>query len=169
MNTKTVSFRTQLKGTLSDFLKKEDMCCPQTEDGLLELVVALSHYTEEGHPLFPQVVLCDNLDTTLSLLQGSDALTIGLGPRDQSTISFALKRCAPLARGGWVIYIQRLLSAISTICPAFCSRISFLTSLFLTSLSVKFSALTMPIHRVAIFSSINLRSMTSSPGRHSSK
>jgi hypothetical protein len=108
MNTKTVSFRTQLKGTLSDFLKKEDMCCPQTEEGLLELVVALSHYTEEGHSLFPQVVLCDDIETTLGLLQCSDSLKIGFGTRDQSTILLSLKRCAPLARGGWVIYIQRL-------------------------------------------------------------
>lgn len=107
-HTKIVSFRSQLKGTLSDFLKKEDMCCPKTEEGLLDLVVALSHYTEEGHSLFPQVVLCDDLDTTLGLLQCSDPLRIGFGPRGSSTIALALKQCAPLARGGWVIYVQRL-------------------------------------------------------------
>ena len=42
MTTKAVSFRAQLKGTLLDFLTKEDMRCPHTEEGLLDLVVALS-------------------------------------------------------------------------------------------------------------------------------
>ncbi|HEU4390192.1 MAG TPA: hypothetical protein VFV34_20490 [Blastocatellia bacterium] len=108
MNTRAVSFRAQLKGTVSDFLKREGMSCPHTEEALLELIVALSHYTEEGLLLFPQVVLCDELDTTLRLLQGSDPLGIGSGPRGEATIKEALKRCATLARPGWVVFVQRL-------------------------------------------------------------
>lgn len=107
MNAKAVSFRSQLKGTLSDFLNQEEMQCPQTEEGLLELVVALSHYTEEGYTLFPQVILCDDLSATLRLLQCSDPLHIGAGPREPQTMTQALKRCAPLARGGWVVYLHR--------------------------------------------------------------
>jgi hypothetical protein len=107
VNLKAVSFRSQLKGTLSDFLTKEEMQCPQTEEGLLELVVALSHYTEEGYALFPQVILCDDLSATLRLLQCSDPLHIDTGPREPQTMTQALKRCAPLARGGWVVYMQR--------------------------------------------------------------
>lgn len=84
------------------------MSCPDTEEALLELVVALSHYTEEGHSLFPQVVVCDDIDITLSMLQCSDRLKVGDGPRAQATMAQALKRCAPLARGGWVLYILRL-------------------------------------------------------------
>lgn len=83
------------------------MQCPQTEEGLLELVVALSHYTEEGYALFPQVILCDDLSATLRLLQCSDPLHIDTGPREPQTMTQALKRCAPLARGGWVVYMQR--------------------------------------------------------------
>lgn len=108
MHTTSVNLRSQLKQAIADFLKREDMCCPHTEEGLIELVVALSHYTEEGARLFPQVVLCDDLTTTLGLLQCSDPLTIGIGPRDDSAIKSALKRCAPLAQDGWVIYILRL-------------------------------------------------------------
>lgn len=107
MKNKAISFRTQLKRSLSAFLKREDMSCPRTEEALLDLVVALSHYTEEGHSLFPQVVLCDDMDITLSMLQCSDRLKVGDGPRAQATMAQALKRCAPLTRGGWVIYILR--------------------------------------------------------------
>ncbi len=107
MATKTISFRSQLKETLSDFLAKEEMTCPHTEEGLLELVVALSSYTEEGHPLFPEIMICDNLATALSLLQGSDPLKVGVGPRTAATIGLALKKCAPLARSGWVVYVLR--------------------------------------------------------------
>ncbi|MGH9830451.1 MAG: hypothetical protein ACREDR_45170, partial [Blastocatellia bacterium] len=108
MKTKAISFRAQLKENLSEFLTEEDMSCPDTEEALLELVVSLSHYTEEGLLLFPQVVLCDDIGITLSLLQCSDRLRIGSGPRHHSTVAQGLKRCAPLARAGWVVYILRL-------------------------------------------------------------
>ena len=110
---KVISFRSQLKGTLSDFLAKEGMQCPQTEDGLLELVVALSNYTEEGHSLFPQVILCEDLETTLRILQCSDPLPIGNGPKNKATMIEALKRCAPLARDVWIVYLQRFEDSIA--------------------------------------------------------
>ncbi len=105
---RTVSFRALLKGTVSDFLIKEEMHCPNTEEGLLELIVALSSYTEEGQPLFPQVVLCNDLEITLRLLQCSDPLNIGSGPRDEATMIEALKRCAPLAHDDWAVFLLRL-------------------------------------------------------------
>lgn len=108
MKTKTISFRSQLKGSISDFLAKENMQCPHTENGLLELVVALSHYTEEGNFLFPEIILCDDLKTTLSLLQCSDPIQIGRGDRNNNTVLQAIKRCAPLTRETWKIYILRL-------------------------------------------------------------
>lgn len=107
MKLKTISFRTQLKGSISDFLAKENMQCTHTENGLLELVVALSHYTEEGNNLFPEIILCDDLESTLSLLQCSDPIPIGEGHRNANTILQAIKRCAPLAQENWKIYIFR--------------------------------------------------------------
>ena len=104
---KAVSFRTQLKGTLSDFLAKEQMHCLTMEEGLLELVVALSNYTEEGRHLYPQVILCEELDEALRMLQCSDPLFVGKGPRDKATMTEALKRCAPLALDGWIVYLQQ--------------------------------------------------------------
>lgn len=108
MAIKNVSFRSQLKGNLSDFLTKEDMCCANTEEGLLALVVSLSHYTEEGITLFPEVILCANLEITLRILQCTSPLFIGSGEVHLTTFSQALKRCAPLAKEGWLIFIERV-------------------------------------------------------------
>ena len=107
VTTRTVSFRSQLKGSISDFLHRENMVCPYTEEGLLQLAVALAYYTEEGKPLFPEIVICDDLQMTLSLLQGSDAIHIGEGPLDAATIQLAIKQCATLATTNWLVYIQR--------------------------------------------------------------
>lgn len=107
MTTRSVSFRAQLRGTISDFLRRENMQCPDTEEALLELVVALSHYTEEGITLFPRVTLCEDLETTLGVLQGTDPLNIGCGPKNEKTMMQALKRCAPLSRSGWTVYLMR--------------------------------------------------------------
>lgn len=98
---RTTSFRAQLKGTLSDFLRRESMQCIHTEEALLELVVSLSHYTEEGNLLFPQILICDDLPLSLSVIQGSEPIEIGKGPKSTSTAKQALKRCAPLS-SRWV-------------------------------------------------------------------
>lgn len=107
MVVKARSFRAQLKGSLSDFLTDENMQCSHTEEALLELVVSLSHYTEEGSLLFPQVLICDDLPTSLSLIQGTDLLQLGAEQKNGCNVAQILKRCAPLSQRGWITYIHR--------------------------------------------------------------
>lgn len=83
------------------------MACSATQGALVELVVALSRYQEEGVTLYPKFVICDDLDLALRLLQGTEAIPVGQGPREPTTIRAALKKCAPLARGGWAGFIHR--------------------------------------------------------------
>ena len=83
------------------------MECLATEAAILELVVALSHYTEEGNELFPQVIICDDLEIVLNLIQGSEPIQIGSGKKLADTAKQALKKCAPIAKKHWVIYIKR--------------------------------------------------------------
>jgi hypothetical protein len=104
---KSTSFRAILKGTISDFLDAEGMRCPATEDGLLEIVVSLSHYTEEGRRLHPKLIVCDDLDTLLPIIQCTDHIEMGIGPRAADTMLQALKRCAPLSDRYWVVYVLR--------------------------------------------------------------
>jgi hypothetical protein len=96
-----------LKGALSDLLAREDMRCYPTEEGLLGLVVALSAYREEGTPLYPQVLICDDLAQSLKVLQCTDLTWLGSGDRVAATFLGALKRCAPLCHDGWMLYLER--------------------------------------------------------------
>lgn len=103
----TTTYRRELLGLITDFLAQENMTCPQTANALIELVVSLSHYREEGVRLFPKVVICDDLTSMQSLVQGSDAIQLGLGQRGVETMKQALKKGATLARNGWALYIHR--------------------------------------------------------------
>ncbi|WP_437784482.1 hypothetical protein [Sorangium sp. So ce1097] len=104
---RTITFREQLVGSVHDFLESENMQCLQTAQAVIELIVSLAAYREEGVVLFPQVFICDNLAIMLRTLQGRDHCCIGSGPPGAATMHQAMKRCAPLARGGWHIYIHR--------------------------------------------------------------
>jgi hypothetical protein len=104
---KTRTFRSQLLGDLHEFLESEKMSCSETQGALVELLVALSRYQEEGVTLYPKFIVCDDLELALRLLQGTEAIPVGRGPREPNTIHAALKKCAPLARGGWAGFIHR--------------------------------------------------------------
>jgi hypothetical protein len=104
---KTRTFRAQLLGDLHEFLEGENMACSATQGALVELVVALSRYQEEGVTLYPRFVVCDDLERALRVLQGTEAVPVGQGPREANTIRAALKKCAPLARDGWAGFIHR--------------------------------------------------------------
>jgi hypothetical protein len=108
MPTHTIlSLREQLNGAAAEFLASEDMTCPKTRDGLVLLINALGHYREEGKELFPEVFVFDNLKNALSILPESEFVEIGIGGRTSATMAKALKKCAPLARRGWAVYIER--------------------------------------------------------------
>ncbi len=102
-----VSFRATLKGEVGDFVERVGMACLDTTSSIVDLVVELSHYEEEGTALYPKILVCDTLSETLALLQGSTPLEIGRGAKSAATARQALKKCAPLARQGWSIYIER--------------------------------------------------------------
>ena len=102
-----LSFRQQLRGMVGDVLDDVGMTCAETGKAVVDLIVELSHYTEEGVDLFPKVVVCDDKGLALSLVQGSEDQRIGEGPRTPKTARRALKQCAPLARRGWAVYLER--------------------------------------------------------------
>ncbi|MEY2423019.1 MAG: hypothetical protein QOI95_3086 [Acidimicrobiaceae bacterium] len=107
MSARPVTFRAELKSAVSDFLADSDMTCNLTEEAIVVLAVALADYREEGLPLFPRILICDDLDEVLRVVQGSGKIEIGSGDRSPETVRLALKRCAPLASGGWAIWIER--------------------------------------------------------------
>lgn len=102
-----VTLRDPLKGKVSDLLEDARMTCHETEESLIALAVDLADYREEGTQLYPRVVVCDDLSNTLKLLQGSTPIEIGWGPRGAITARECLKKCAPLASTGWLVWIER--------------------------------------------------------------
>lgn len=78
-----------------------------TAQALTALVVALADLREEGVILIPEIFLCQSIQETLKLLPGSDFMQIGRQEDASKAIAEAIKKCAPLAIGGWCIYVER--------------------------------------------------------------
>ena len=106
-NTKPISLKQLLTGSSVDFLRQEEMQCLATQDGLPELISQLLYYKEEGKALYPEIYIFDDLELIKKILNNPQICHIGKGQKTKDTMLKALKKCAPLTEGGWVIYILR--------------------------------------------------------------
>lgn len=104
---RNVSFRALIKGELDDFLSDEGWTCAETSSALVALVAGLAGYREEGVSLSPEVLVCQQVSKLSQMLHRSEVIRIGDGPRTEQTIVKVLKECAPLAQGGWSIFVER--------------------------------------------------------------
>jgi len=107
MAPKAISLKYQLLGEVEEFLEKEEMPCQHTKAGVVELINQISAYKEEGKALFPEVYIIDDINSIKNSLVNSELVGIGSAQKSSSIILKALKKCAPLAIGGWCIYILR--------------------------------------------------------------
>lgn len=99
-----ISLRDTLEPRLVEFLRDEGMPSPHTAGGLVELVNLLSLYHEEGHAVSPKVFIFNDINT-VKTIPNHENILIGEGPKQTQTFRTVLKKCAPLAQRGWVIYI----------------------------------------------------------------
>lgn len=104
---KNVTFRSHLKGEIDDLLRSEGVTCAETCEAIVTLSAEMAHYHEEGVALFPEVFICDDINDLTKSLSGAEIIKIGEGVRSPATALKALKECAPLAIGGWSIYLGR--------------------------------------------------------------
>ena len=102
-----LSFRHILVDALRDFLRGEGLDFHHASAGLAQVLEAISTYTEEGTPLYPSFFLSDDFAAMQLRLGAIDHHAIGSGPIEPATMRHALKRCAPLCRGGWSIYVVK--------------------------------------------------------------
>lgn len=102
-----LSFRHILVDALHEFLQQERLDFKHAATGIAQVLEAISKYTEEGTPLYPSFFLCDDFDGMSIRLGAIDHHAIGSGPVEPATMQQALKRCAPLCRGGWSIYVVK--------------------------------------------------------------
>ena len=101
-----ITFRNHLLGSISDFADKCQMGAIVSPAILVEIIVSLSHYEEEGAKLRPEVYICKNIDRMLQLLPGYGVLQVGTLPLEETSVKVILKKCAPLAIDGWHIYLD---------------------------------------------------------------
>ncbi|MCU0836002.1 MAG: hypothetical protein MUC77_16465 [Chromatiaceae bacterium] len=101
-----ITFRTQLLGAVSDFSQGTGIPILAQTINLVELIVLLARYQEEGRKLAPRVYITNNISELCLMLPDSESVRIGTSTADASGIKFALKKCAPLATGGWMIYVD---------------------------------------------------------------
>jgi len=101
-----ITFRTQLLGGVTEFCQQSGLSLINNSIHLVELIVLLARYKEEGVSLSPKVYLTNDMDALTSMLPESEKIKIGTSSPDLPGIKSALKKCAPLANEGWLIYIH---------------------------------------------------------------
>lgn len=100
-----ITFRTQLLGGVTEFCQESGLQLIANSLNLVELIVLLARFKEEGVSLCPKVYLTNDMDTLTSMLPEVERIAIDTSTPDIEGIKRALKKCAPLAIGGWLIYI----------------------------------------------------------------
>jgi hypothetical protein len=79
---------------------------PQIQGAVVALIDQISSYNEEGRQLFPEVVMSTSIDAFIKQLPSHYRVPIGSGKISTLEFKKALKKCAPLAVNGWIIYIE---------------------------------------------------------------
>jgi hypothetical protein len=72
-----------------------------------EIVSLLASYREEDLPLFPQVFVFSSPEGLKALAPSSTQVTIGTIPLAAESAAGIIKSCAPLAKGGWSIFVVK--------------------------------------------------------------
>ncbi len=76
-------------------------------DILVEAIVGLSNYSEEGLAYAPLVFVSSDLPGALAALGGSDPILIGAEPQGAAAARAALRSCAPLGEGRrWAVFLH---------------------------------------------------------------
>lgn len=107
-----ITFRTHLLGSVTDFCHKSELSTFHNALNLVELIVRLARYQEEGTKLLPKVYLTNNISEVIRMLPDAEKLKIGSADKSLDGIKHSLKKCAPLATGGWLVYLNENMDTI---------------------------------------------------------
>lgn len=101
-----ITFRTQLIGGVTEFCSDCGLPLFTKALNLVELIVALARYKEEGVRLNPQVYVSSDIRALTAMLPDGERLRVGTSTPDAKGIKEALKKTAPLATDGWCVYLE---------------------------------------------------------------
>ncbi len=107
MKKKTVTFRQQTMGSITDFIADEGLVCQESQNLLSALVGALFSYRHEGTDFSPTILFCTGSDEVFKSFPGTVEHEIASAPLGASAVHRILKDCAPLAVRSWGIFIER--------------------------------------------------------------
>lgn len=100
-----ITFRNGLLGGVTDFCNETALPLASAEN-IVELIVLLATYQEEGVELKPKVYIFENIDDIIKMLPDGEKLKIGVSSTNLEGLNKVLKKCAPLSKNGWGIYIS---------------------------------------------------------------
>lgn len=103
---RNITFRTHLIGSVTEFCQKSKIGILSNALNLVDLIVRLARYQEEGARLFPSVYITDSIEKIIEMLPNAERLKIGNAAKDSEGLKQALKKCAPMANGGWLVYVH---------------------------------------------------------------
>jgi len=107
MTTEPKSLREHILESIGNFLYRESFpTSPIIPQGLLSLLDSIGHYMEEGSRLYPEILLTTSLELTTRSLQPKRTIEIQTLPITVENFTHALKISAPLAKDGWIIFIE---------------------------------------------------------------
>jgi hypothetical protein len=72
-------------------------------EALVATIDSIHSYTEEGVRLYPEILITGALEPTVQSLAYATFVAIGSTTGITDGLALAMKRCAPLARDGWII------------------------------------------------------------------
>jgi hypothetical protein len=101
-----ITFRTQLIGGVAEFCVGCGLALFNNSLHLVELIVSLARYKEEGVRLNPQVYVSNDIRSLTAMLPDGERIKIGSTSKDVRGINEALKKTAPLATEGWCVYLE---------------------------------------------------------------
>jgi hypothetical protein len=100
------SLRSPAMRVIGDLLREARFADPYAlARDLIHVVDAIPGYTEEGVALYPELLVTTSVIELLKPFPVKNLVEIGSAPRKDALAS-VLKTCAPLARGGWTIYVE---------------------------------------------------------------
>lgn len=101
-----ITLRAYLVGSVDAFCEANGLGALGKNAVIVELVVALARYVEEGAQMYPDVYLFSSYERAMKFLPGNAMQMIGESTVSEDFVKQSLKRCAPLAVGGWKVYLE---------------------------------------------------------------
>ncbi|NQX52267.1 hypothetical protein HQN86_01440 [Pedobacter panaciterrae] len=99
------SLTESVSSSIGDFLYFEKFQTdPIVKEGILALINLISDYHEEGHALFPEVLITNDLEFFKSI--PNKEILINEAELSVDEFKDVVKLCAPLAINNWIIFIE---------------------------------------------------------------